>query len=97
MFSPGNDAKFALLASISYATQPIGCLFTSVLNDKFGRRKTMMVVNIPFIIAWFLLAYADSVIEIGIGFALHGIGIGLMFGPCLTYCSEIWWAFYVQF
>lgn len=79
-------------ASISLAIQPLGCLLTGVLNDTFGRRRTMMLVNIPFIAAWIMLAYANSIVMIGIGFGLNGLGIGLMFAPCLTYCSEIWWA-----
>lgn len=82
--------KSILLASISYAAQPLGCFLTGILSDSIGRRKTMMLVNIPFIIAWLMLAHANSVVVVGIAFVMHGIGIGLMFAPCLTYCSEIW-------
>lgn len=49
----------------------------------------MLLVNIPFIIAWFMLYNATSVTEVFIAHILLGLGVGLMESPILTYIGEI--------
>lgn len=51
----------------------------------------MMIVNIPYTIAWFMMYNASSVVDIFIANALLGFGIGLMEAPIMTYVGEIWW------
>ncbi|XP_055309098.1 facilitated trehalose transporter Tret1-like, partial [Sitodiplosis mosellana] len=49
----------------------------------------MMLVNIPLIIAWFMMYNATSVTEVFIAIVLHGLSIGLMEAPIITYLGEI--------
>lgn len=49
-----------------------------IITDAIGRRKTMLLVNIPHIIAWLMLGYANSITITYIAFGLLGIGVGLM-------------------
>lgn len=50
----------------------------------------MMFVNIPLVIAWFMMYNANSVWEIFVANVLLGLGVGLMESPIITYIGEIW-------
>lgn len=63
---------------------------SGIITDRIGRRMTMILVSIPNIVAWLLLAHANSVPIIYISFACFGIGAGLMEAPIMTYLGEIW-------
>lgn len=58
-------------------------------SDPLGRKRAMLIVNVPMIIGWFLLYNSSSVVEIFIGNSFIGLGIGLMESPILTYIGEI--------
>lgn len=59
-------------------------------TDYLGRRRAMMLVNIPFALGWFTLYKAGSVGEIFFANSLLGLSIGLMEAPIVTYIGEIW-------
>lgn len=78
------------LASSVFIGQPFGSICSAFLTDGLGRRKTMLLVNIPNITAWLLLARTNSLPLVYFAFALFGIGAGLMEAPIMTYLGEIW-------
>lgn len=47
-------------------------------KDTMGRKNSMIMVNIPFALGWFMLYRATEVWEIFGGFAMLGMAIGLM-------------------
>lgn len=47
----------------------------------------MMVVNIPYAVAWLMMFNASSIVEIFIANSLLGFGIGLMESSIMTYVS----------
>lgn len=49
----------------------------------------MILVNIPHIIAFTMLAFANSLTEVYMAALLLGLGVGLMEAPVITYVSEI--------
>lgn len=49
----------------------------------------MMIVNVPYALAWFMMYNASSVAEIFIANSLLGFGIGLMEAPIMTYGNLI--------
>lgn len=49
----------------------------------------MLIVNIPFIIAWFMIYRATSVVQVFIAYALLGFGVGLAEAPIIVYIGEI--------
>lgn len=53
--------------------------------DFLGRRRAMMVVCVPYAVAWFLMFKANSIVNIFIANSLLGFGIGLMEAPIMTY------------
>lgn len=49
----------------------------------------MLFINVPLLIAWLMLYFADTLDVIFIAFALLGTGVGLMEAPIFTYIGEI--------
>ncbi|XP_055325703.1 facilitated trehalose transporter Tret1-like isoform X2 [Sitodiplosis mosellana] len=77
------------LASITVICQPIGGFTSGFLTEPLGRKYALIMVNIPYVIAWIMLYYANSLTMIYISFVLLGIGLGLMEAPIFTYIGEI--------
>lgn len=77
------------LGSIPYICQPVGSLLSGALTEPIGRKKAMILVNIPHIIAWITLYFATSLEMIFIAAVLLGLGIGFMEAPIVTYVGEI--------
>nr|CAD7202134.1 unnamed protein product [Timema douglasi] len=75
--------------SINLICVPLGCLLSGSLTQPLGRKRAMMLVNIPFIAAWIMYYYASSVGMLYTSLALTGFGGGLLEAPVLTYVAEI--------
>lgn len=75
--------------SIALMTQPIASLASGWFTDTLGRRRTMILVNVPHIAAWLLMYMATTTIEIYAAGVLLGIGVGLMETSVITYVGEI--------
>lgn len=87
-FDPDQSSWFA---SLLYISQPVGCVFSGWLTDRLGRKKAMILVNVPHIGAWLLIHFATEVREIYAAAIILGLGIGVMETPVVTYIGEIWW------
>lgn len=77
-------------ASLIFISQPIGCILSGWLTDRLGRKKAMVLVNIPHIAAWLMISYATRVEEMYAAAVILGLGIGVMETPVVTYIGEIW-------
>lgn len=73
------------IGSVNYVVEPLGSVMSALITDVLGRRRTMQLVNVPLIIAWFMMYNATSVTEIFIADILLGLGVGLMESPIITY------------
>lgn len=62
----------------------------SICTDPLGRKRSMIFVNIPLALGWFLVYQGDVFWKILTGCAFLGLGIGLMESPVTTYLGEIW-------
>lgn len=51
-------------------------MFRRIVADPLGRKRSMMLVNIPFGIAWFMMYKANSVPEIFIAASFLGLSVG---------------------
>lgn len=79
-----------ITGSIGYVSEPIGSICSALITDTLGRKSAMMIVNIPLVVAWFIMYNASSIWEIFVANILLGFGAGLMETPVLTYVAEIW-------
>uniref|UniRef100_A0A1B6CRC6 Major facilitator superfamily (MFS) profile domain-containing protein n=1 Tax=Clastoptera arizonana TaxID=38151 RepID=A0A1B6CRC6_9HEMI len=83
-----NDEQASWFAGILYACQPLGSIFSGILSDKFGRKKCMILVSIPQLVAWLLIYTAQTVEMLYIAAVLMGSSIGFMEAPQLSYIGE---------
>nr|CAD7441640.1 unnamed protein product [Timema bartmani] len=84
-----TQPMYLCLGSINLICVPLGCLLSGSLTQPLGRKRAMMLVNIPFIAAWIMFHYASSVGMLYTSLALTGFGGGLLEAPVLTYVAEI--------
>ncbi|XP_055307919.1 solute carrier family 2, facilitated glucose transporter member 8-like, partial [Sitodiplosis mosellana] len=77
------------LGSISSLVQPFGSLLSAFITDSLGRKLSMILVNIPYALGWFMIHQGDAIWKILTGCASFGLGIGLMEAPIITYLGEI--------
>lgn len=57
--------------------------------DSIGRKRMMMLSNVPLLIAWCMLYRATSTWEIFIANGLLGLGSGMLEAPVIAYVGEI--------
>lgn len=80
---------FAKIGSLHYVIEPLASILSAIVTDPLGRKRTMMLANIPLIIGWFMMYNATSVTEIFVANLMHGLANGLMESPTITYVGEI--------
>lgn len=78
-----NDYNFAIdkvewasISSIMNIAAVIGCITTGIISNAFGRKNTLILISIPFIIGYGFLASAVNLIMLIIGRALLGVACG---------------------
>lgn len=67
---------------------PLGCLLSGSITQPLGRKRAMIMVNVPFIVAWVLFYYATNVSMLYASLVLTGLGGGIMEAPvsCEVQC-----------
>ncbi|XP_035784990.1 facilitated trehalose transporter Tret1-2 homolog [Anopheles albimanus] len=86
---PVDESQSSWVASLSAIGTPIGCLLSGYVMDTFGRKKALIVTQIPTIIGWITIACASSVGWIYAGRVLTGFGSGMVGAPARVYTSEV--------
>lgn len=76
-------------ASLSAATTPIGCLLGGYIMDRYGRKKVLLLTELPLILGWLLISFASDVYMIYVGRLLVGLGAGMVGAPARVYTSEV--------
>lgn len=81
------------VASFASIAHPFGCIAGWITSDSIGRRKSLLIANIPFVFAWSVLAYSRSLSIIYVAFIVMGFGLGLKEASSIAYTGEIWYVF----
>lgn len=76
-----NVLEWAIMSSMLNIGAAIFCMLTGFVINIIGRRKTMVIVMLPFIIGWVLLISASNVAMLIIGRAFIGAACG---GICVS-------------
>ncbi|PSN31571.1 hypothetical protein C0J52_20809 [Blattella germanica] len=84
-----SDDEMANTETIPYICQPCGSVMSGILVQYLGRKRSLMLVNIPFLIGWILVFTANSFTQLLAAQVLLGITIGLCEAPLNTYYGEI--------
>ncbi|XP_050453617.1 facilitated trehalose transporter Tret1-like [Cataglyphis hispanica] len=77
------------ISSLNLFLVPIGCLASGPLSQYLGRKRTMMLTNIPFVIAWLIFYYSSNPTMLFTALAITGLTGGLLEAPVLTYVAEV--------
>ncbi|RZC33795.1 facilitated trehalose transporter Tret1-like, partial [Asbolus verrucosus] len=74
--------------SLGAITNPIGSILSGLLADYFGRKRSIQLSSIPFLIGWMCIGLAHNIDLLYTGRLISGIAAG-MSTACYTYVSEI--------
>ncbi|XP_031631302.1 facilitated trehalose transporter Tret1-like [Contarinia nasturtii] len=77
------------IASIALLPMALGCLIAVFLLDRFGRKTTLLILNVPFVIGWCIISMSDSMCLLFIGRILTGFCAGIASPTAPMYLSEI--------
>ena len=76
-------------ASIPYICQPVGSVMSGLLVQALGRKRSLILVNVPFLAGWLLVCTANTFEQLVAAQVLLGVTIGLCEAPLNTYYGEI--------
>lgn len=79
----------SILGSIGYVGKLFGSLICGFSSEHFGRRKSMILINLPHLVAFYLFYYSTTVWRIFVANILLGFGAGFLKAPSSTYVGEI--------
>ncbi|KAG5329972.1 TRET1 protein, partial [Acromyrmex heyeri] len=77
------------ISSLNLFLVPIGCLASGPVSQYLGRKRTMMLANIPFVVAWLIYYYSSNPGMLLAALAITGLTGGLLEGPVITYVAEV--------
>ncbi|XP_075215600.1 facilitated trehalose transporter Tret1-like [Lycorma delicatula] len=84
-----DEESASWFGSIIFISQPLGSVASGFLQDIFGRKRCMMMVNIPQLIGWIIIYYSTHVFYLYSAAILLGLNLGFMEAPVLSYVGEI--------
>lgn len=76
-------------ASVSTIGTPCGCILSAYLTDLLGRKRTLIVLQLPAIIGWLMIGSASSIQWIYVGRFLAGLSSGMIGSPSRVYTAEV--------
>ncbi|XP_046388737.1 facilitated trehalose transporter Tret1-2 homolog isoform X2 [Ischnura elegans] len=85
---PINEEQASWVASLSSISTPIGCLLSGWLMDALGRRAALIMVEVPLLVGWILIAMANNLPLLYAGRLVVGFGSGLVGAPARVYTAE---------
>ena len=78
-----------MTASLASAATPVGCVLSGWLMDAIGRRRTLLLTQLPLLAGWALLVAAQSLPMMYVGRMLVGLGSGMVGAPARVYTAEV--------
>nr|CAI5847893.1 unnamed protein product [Callosobruchus analis] len=87
-FSNLSTEETSWIASLGAVATPVGSITSGIFAEYFGRRRSIQISSVPFILGWICLGLAQDVNWLYAGRLVTGIAAG-MSTACYTYVSEI--------
>ncbi|KAF0763767.1 facilitated trehalose transporter Tret1-like [Aphis craccivora] len=84
-----TTSQVSWYGSILFVFHPTGSFLSGFLQERFGRKRCMIVANIPSIFGWIMLYYTHDVVSLYASTVLMGLSIGFSEAPILSYVGEI--------
>jgi MFS family permease len=79
-------------ASILSVSQIFGCLLCGPILDAFGRKKTLILASVPFVVGWVVLCVVPQPAQLGLllfGRVITGVASGMASIPAVVYIGEM--------
>ncbi|KAL3282157.1 hypothetical protein HHI36_005352 [Cryptolaemus montrouzieri] len=96
VLSGNGDSEFSLgpegiswIGSVALICVPFGCFLSGMITQPLGRKRSMQLINIPFMASWLLFYFSTKIWHVFAALALSGLAGGLMEAPVLTYVAEV--------
>lgn len=66
-------------ASIGFICQPVGSILSGIVLEPLGRKYSMLLVNVPQILGWYLFYAAGSLFTLFTAIVIMGLGLSIIF------------------
>lgn len=66
-----------ILASFGAVTNPLGSILSGILAEVLGRKRSIQISSLPFIIGWILIAFGRNIGWLYSGRLITGIAGGI--------------------
>ncbi|ORZ31878.1 general substrate transporter [Catenaria anguillulae PL171] len=86
---PMSTMQFSFASALIALAGAVGAMWAGGACDKYGRRKTMMLLNVPMLASPLVLAFASNYAMLVIGRLLAGLATGGMLVAVPVYISEV--------
>jgi sugar porter (SP) family MFS transporter len=84
-----NNFQKELIVSITLLGAAIGSLWGGSISDKFGRKITIFVADVLFVIGWVIMAITPSILILIVGRFFVGLGVGVAAMVVPVYLAEV--------
>ncbi|XP_050437238.1 uncharacterized protein LOC126843634 [Adelges cooleyi] len=84
-----STTEASWFGSILYVCHPTGSFLSGFLQERFGRKRCMLMANVPSILGWILLYFTESTTMLYAASLSMGMSIGFSEAPILSYVGEI--------
>ncbi|CAH0381577.1 unnamed protein product [Bemisia tabaci] len=84
-----NDEQASWFGSILFFAHPIGSMVSGFLQEQFGRKGSLILVNIPIFAAWSTLYLAGSIYMLYFVSLAMGLSVGFCEAPLHSYIGEV--------
>jgi SP family facilitated glucose transporter-like MFS transporter 8 len=78
-----------LAGSLPFFCQPVGSLASGFIVQWLGRRKSLMLINIPYFLGCVIISTAPSITVLFLANILLGTTVGFTEAPINSYFGEI--------
>ena len=84
-----GSSEESWIASMTSIGTPIGCLVSGYMMDVLGRKRSLIITEIPALLGWILIAFATNIHMIYAGRFFVGLGSGMVGAPARVYTGEV--------
>jgi len=84
-----SDDDFSWIGSLILLGALVGSMMGGSVMDRWGRKRTLLVLAVPLVLAWFLTVVSVHVSMIFIACLVSGLCCGICSVVCPTYIGEI--------
>ena len=82
----------SVAASLTAFGAPAGALLIGPMLERLGRKRTLLLVNMPAVLGWLIVITAFQPIfirQLFLGRLLNGLAAGIVSPPAVVYCGEV--------